>query len=227
MVNDLTSIYIGNTNFGREVCINFQEDNYVIVSHSGSPLLVNLYQTILLQVYHSQQRVHLTTKGNVPVRLKTTLKKYGRLMSENESLEEQEEPTQLEEQDEQEYLDEQKESVLQLQLIFGTDEIQHKSEPNTVTFLTVNDTESLDKDWLKQSTTFIQFFMDTTPKTETARMFHLPYPRLSTNELYIKRVRDIFPNRVHLATPNKKRESLPLKRGEISPTGAFIKLNQL
>ena len=148
-------------------------------------------------------------------------------MSGNESLEEQEEPTQLEEQDEQEYLDEQKESVLQLQLIFGTDEIQHKSEPNTVTFLTVNDTESLDKYWLKQSTTFIQFFMDTTPKTETARMFHLPYPRLSTNELYIKRVRDIFPNRVHLATPNKKRESLSLKRGEISPTGAFIKLNQL
>lgn len=217
MVSDeKKKVLIGRDIFKRDVGIDLDDDNIIILNHFSNPYKNNVIYSILVQVL-DLTKLPLTIIGNIEGRLGYHLNSLGvkvNIIKDGDRIIEEKEP--------------------QIYCIIGYEvdipkrKLKYILNKNNIVIVSVNGykDDELKEDISIKHHTVIQMHTDDTTMGDIIREYKIPLPKLhKTTDAYIKRTGDVLPKRVQLYNIIKNRDTTK-RNYEFypQPLGAFTKL---
>lgn len=217
MVNgDKKEVLIGRDIFKRDVGIDLDEDNIIILNHFNNLYKNKVIYSILVQVLGLTE-LPLTIVGNIGGELGYHLNGLGvkvNIIKDGDRIKEEKEP--------QIYC------IVGYEVDISKRKLKYILNKNNIVIVSVNEykDDDLKSEISIKQHTLIQMYADDTTIGDIIREYKIPLPKLhKTTDAYIKRTEDVLPHRVQLYNITKKKDTT--KRKHVSypqPLGAFTKL---
>lgn len=209
-------VLIGRDIFKRDVGVDLDEDNIIILNHFSNPYKNNVIYSILVQVL-DLTKLPLTIIGNIEGRLGYHLNRLEdkvNIIKDGDRIKEEKEP--------QIYC------IIDYEVDIPKRKLKYILNKNNIVIVSVNEYKDgeLKEDIRIKHHTLIQMHADDTTMGDIIREYKIPLPKLhKTTDAYIKRTGDVLPQRVQLYNIIKNRDTTKRNYEFYSqPLGAFTKL---